>query len=80
MKVVLTLDVEHKDSENFYKSILPDFEKKGRSEVEMNLDKNRLVFKIESKDFTSVRATINGILLKLRTLNELYEMEWWIWL
>ena len=75
MEIKLTLDVKHEDAENFYNAIFPDFSKKGRSDVKMDLQKDKIIFTITSKDFTSVRASINGILLKLRTLNELYEID-----
>jgi len=77
MNIKLTLDVvlEKKDKENnlklFQEAIAPDFEKKGRSDVKMVLDNNKLIFYITSKDFTSIRASINNILVKLRTVNSL---------
>jgi len=71
MKIELQLSVSDKDAKNFYNAILPDFTKKGRSDVDVLLSKDKIIFTIKSEDFTSVRASINSVLLKLRALNEL---------
>jgi tRNA threonylcarbamoyladenosine modification (KEOPS) complex Pcc1 subunit len=71
MKVNLKLEVNLENAKEFYDSIKPDFSSKGRSKVEMNYEKNKLIFNINSEDFTSVRASINSILLKLRMLDNL---------
>lgn len=71
MKVILNLDIESVDANKFFDAMKPDFVKKGRSEIDMFLEKNKLKFTISSEDFTSVRASINNILLKLRAMNEL---------
>jgi tRNA threonylcarbamoyladenosine modification (KEOPS) complex Pcc1 subunit len=71
MKVNLSLVFEHKDAKLIYNSMLPDFGKKGRADVNMILDKRKILFNIVSEDLTSVRATINSILLKLRSLQDI---------
>lgn len=73
--IELSLKVDSKDAKNFYNAMLPDFEKKGRSDVEMNLKENILTFNINSNDFTSVRASINGILLKLRAMENISKIK-----
>jgi len=75
MNINLKLEVKSDVAKDFYEAILPDFKKLGRSNVEIILDKEKLTFDINSKDFTSIRASINGILLKLRLLKSLKEME-----
>jgi tRNA threonylcarbamoyladenosine modification (KEOPS) complex Pcc1 subunit len=71
MDVKLRLVVSDKTADKMYSALKPDFSKKGRSEVNMSFKGEDLIFDINSKDFTSVRASINSILLKLRALNEL---------
>jgi tRNA threonylcarbamoyladenosine modification (KEOPS) complex Pcc1 subunit len=71
--VVLTLQVDDKNVKQMYDSIMLDMYDKGRADVKVKLDekKKELIFKISSEDFTSVRATINAVLLKLRMFNEI---------
>lgn len=71
--VILTLQVDDKNVKKMYDSIMLDMYDKGRADVKVKLDekKNELIFKISSEDFTSVRATINAVLLKLRLFNEI---------
>jgi|GEM_PF-5296183 len=71
LTLAVSLQIKHKDAKKFYQAVFPDFEKKGRSDVEMKMYKNKLVFTIRSEDATSVRASINGILLKVKTLEQL---------
>ena len=71
--IVLTLQVDDKHVKQMYDSIMLDLYDKGRADVKVKLDekKKELIFKISSEDFTSVRATVNAVLLKLRMFNEI---------
>lgn len=67
----LSLEVNNKNAKNIYDSIVNDLYEKGRAELEIILEKEKLTFKISSEDYTSIRATINSILLKLRVFDDL---------
>jgi len=71
--IVLDLDVSSKHAKQMYDAILLDMYDKGRADIKIKLDEKakKLTFKISSEDFTSVRATINAVLLKLRLFNEI---------
>lgn len=71
MQINLTLSVNSSSAKNFYDSLIVDFKDLGRSKVEMNLNRDELIFNISSNDFTALRASINSIILKLRMLKEL---------
>jgi len=71
MKAILSLDVDSKNSKEMYSALIHDLFEKGRADVEIKQEKNKLYFKISSEDFTSIRATINSVLLKLRLFSEL---------
>lgn len=70
-KIVLTLDVDDKKTKEMYNAIVPDLFDKGRADVKITQNGEKLSFKISSEDFTSVRASINAILLKIRMFSEL---------
>ncbi len=69
--IVLTLDVNDKHAKEMYDSIIHDLFDKGRADVSLKQKDNKLSFIIKSKDFTSVRATVNSVLMKLRMFSEL---------
>ena len=69
--IKIILETDDKDIKYIYDALLPDFKNRGRAKVHMKLDKNILRFESVSDDYTSQRAVINGILLKLRMLNEI---------
>jgi tRNA threonylcarbamoyladenosine modification (KEOPS) complex Pcc1 subunit len=73
MDVTLTLDVNDKKAKLMYESLIHDLFDKGRADVDVKVKDNKLTFVIKSKDFTSVRATVNSALLKLRMFSELDE-------
>ncbi|PIU22426.1 MAG: hypothetical protein COT14_01220 [Candidatus Diapherotrites archaeon CG08_land_8_20_14_0_20_30_16] len=70
-KIVLTLDVDGKKTKEMYNAIVHDLFEKGRADIKITQKGEKLIFKISSEDFTSVRASINAILLKLRMFSEL---------
>ena len=67
----LNLEVNNKNAKNIYDSIANDLFDKGRAELKLILEKDKLIFNVLANDYTSIRATINSILLKLRTFDEL---------
>lgn len=71
MQSVLILKVESKHAKAMYDALINDLFKKGRADVKVKQKNNVLEFKISSSDFTSIRATINSVLLKLRMFSEL---------
>lgn len=71
MSIVLTLDVNDKNAKKMHSALVQDLFDKGRADVDVKIKDNKLTFVIKSEDFTSVRATINSVLLKLRMFNEL---------
>jgi len=73
MDVTLTLDVNDKKAKEMHEALIHDLFDKGRADVDVKLKDNKLTFVIKSKDFTSVRATVNSALLKLRMFSELDE-------
>ncbi len=71
MDITLTIKLKNKNIDNILKAIELDIYDKGRAKLNYNIENNTLIFNIESKDVTSVRATTNAILLKLKMFNEL---------
>jgi tRNA threonylcarbamoyladenosine modification (KEOPS) complex Pcc1 subunit len=67
----LNLEVNNKNSDKIHSAIANDLFDKGRAELKLTLEKDKLIFNISANDYTSIRATINSILLKLRTFDEL---------
>jgi tRNA threonylcarbamoyladenosine modification (KEOPS) complex Pcc1 subunit len=67
----LNLEVNNKNSDKIHSAIANDLFDKGRAELKLTLEKDKLIFNISANDYTSIRATINSILLKLRAFDEL---------
>jgi tRNA threonylcarbamoyladenosine modification (KEOPS) complex Pcc1 subunit len=67
----LKLEVNNKNAKNIYDSIADDLYEKGRADLKIISEKEKLIFEINSEDYTSIRATINSILLKLRAFDDL---------
>ena len=59
----LNLEVNNKNCDKIYSAIANDLFDKGRAELKITLEKNKLIFNIRANDYTSIRATINSILL-----------------
>lgn len=74
-KIILTLKVKEKSAKNIYDAIVQDIFDKGRSTLKIKLESGVLKFVVESDDYTSVRAAINAILLKLRMLEDLHTKQ-----
>ena len=70
-KIKLTLEVTDVNSKQKYDSIVHDLFDGGRANIKVSHSGNKLVFEINSEDFTSIRASVNALLLKLRMLSEL---------
>ncbi len=70
-KVKLILEVKEKSNKEIYGAMSQDIFDKGRSKLEIKLQKDLLRFIVTADDYTSVRAAINAILLKLRMLEEI---------
>ena len=71
MSVILTLQVDDKHAKEMHQALIQDLYDKGRADIKVTQNKNELTFKISSEDFTSIRATINSVLLKLRMFSEI---------
>lgn len=75
MDVNLSLKFKHIKAKEIYNSMLPDFSSRGRSEAKMSLKDNTIEFDINSNDLTSVRATINSIILRLRAIDQVDKLD-----
>ena len=73
MDITLTLNVDDKNATKMYNALIYDLFDKGRADVNVKVKDDKLTFVIKSKDFTSVRATVNSVLLKLRMFSEFDE-------
>lgn len=71
MSVVLTLEVNDKNASKMHQAIVHDLYDEGRADIKIKQKDNKLEFKISSNDFTSVRATVNAVLQRLRMFSEL---------
>jgi tRNA threonylcarbamoyladenosine modification (KEOPS) complex Pcc1 subunit len=72
----LEIKVDFKNSEKFFKSILPELEDKfKRSNITISKNKTQLKIEIRASDKSAARATLNTIMKPLILFNELEELK-----